>query len=113
MGGQSSMWYVYLVRCADDTFYCGITTDVRRRLDEHNGLKPGGARYTRSRRPVHLELCVEQPDRAGASSLERKVQKLPRSRKMAFLVAVASRNAEGKGGRTEACAQIPPDHPGQ
>lgn len=87
------MWYVYLVRCADDTLYCGITTDVQRRLDEHNGLKPGGARYTQSRRPVCLELYVEQPDRSAASSLEKKIQKLPRSRKMAFLAAMQGEGA--------------------
>ncbi|MEW6253246.1 MAG: GIY-YIG nuclease family protein, partial [Planctomycetota bacterium] len=43
-------WWVYLVRCADGTLYTGITTDVERRLAEHNGAAGGGARYTRSRR---------------------------------------------------------------
>lgn len=84
------MWYVYLVRCADNTLYCGITTDVQRRLDEHNGLRAGGARYTRTRRPVHLELFVAQPDRSAASRLERQIQHLPRSRKLAFLASVAA-----------------------
>ena len=47
-------WCVYLLLCADGTLYCGVTTDVRRRLDEHNGLRAGGAKYTRGRRPVRL-----------------------------------------------------------
>jgi putative endonuclease len=49
-----SAWFVYLLRCADGTLYTGITTDVDRRLAEHNGNHGLGARYTRSRRPVTL-----------------------------------------------------------
>ncbi|MEG1610852.1 MAG: GIY-YIG nuclease family protein, partial [Bilophila sp.] len=54
-------WYVYLLRCADETLYCGVTTDMTRRLAEHNGLQAGGARYTRARRPVRVALYVAQP----------------------------------------------------
>ena len=46
--------YVYLVRCSDDSLYCGWTTDLKRRIDAHNGHIPGGAKYTRGRRPVTL-----------------------------------------------------------
>ena len=46
--------YVYLVRCADDSLYCGWTTDLKRRIDAHNGHISGGAKYTRGRRPVTL-----------------------------------------------------------
>ena len=45
-------WYVYLVECGDGSLYCGVTTNPERRVDAHNGLRPGGAKYTRSRRPV-------------------------------------------------------------
>ncbi len=93
------MWYVYLVRCADETLYCGITTDVRRRLDQHNGLKPGGARYTRSRRPVRLEMYAEQPDRSAAARLESRIQRLPRSRKAEALASFAC-EVSGGGERT-------------
>ena len=47
------MWYVYLLRCADATLYCGVTTDMERRLREHNAGSRG-AKYTRARRPVEL-----------------------------------------------------------
>lgn len=46
-------WYVYMVRCSDASLYTGVTTDVNRRLIEHNSRK-SGARYTRSRQPVSL-----------------------------------------------------------
>ncbi|MCA9324974.1 GIY-YIG nuclease family protein, partial [Candidatus Saccharibacteria bacterium] len=40
-------WYVYMLECADDTLYTGVTTDMKRRLSEHNGTPPGkGAKYT-------------------------------------------------------------------
>ena len=45
--------YVYLVRCADDSLYCGWTTDLKRRIDAHNGHIPGGAKYT-----VNRMLCI-------------------------------------------------------
>lgn len=50
----SPPWFVYVVRCADDTLYTGITTNTLRRINEHNAGTPPGARYTRSRRPVTL-----------------------------------------------------------
>lgn len=50
-------WYVYMVRCSDDTYYTGVTTDLTRRIAEHNGEMGGGkrgAKYTKARRPVQL-----------------------------------------------------------
>ena len=64
------MWYVYLLRCADATLYCGVTTDMERRLREHNAGSRG-AKYTRARRPVELVCCVAQPDASSACRLER------------------------------------------
>ena len=52
--GDEERHYVYLVRCADDSLYCGWTTDLKRRIDAHNGHISGGAKYTRGRRPVTL-----------------------------------------------------------
>jgi putative endonuclease len=54
------MYFVYIVSCADNTFYTGYTTDLERRVDEHNH-SPVGARYTKTRRPVKLiysETCI-------------------------------------------------------
>lgn len=50
-----SDWTLYLVRCSDNSLYCGITNDLINRLKDHNSGK--GAKYTRSRRPVVL-VCV-------------------------------------------------------
>ncbi len=80
-------WYVYLLRCADDTLYCGITTDVLRRVQEHNGQKKGGAKYTKSRRPVHICAVAPSENRSEASKLEARIQKLPRGQKIAALQA--------------------------
>lgn len=87
------MWYVYLVRCADASLYCGITTDMERRLREHN-TGPHGAKYTRTRRPVEAVCCVAQPDRIAASRLEWRVKQLPRSKKIPFLVQLAQEQQE-------------------
>lgn len=82
-------WYVYLLRCADDTLYCGVTTDLDRRLAEHNGQAPGGARYTRARRPVALEAFACFPDRASACRAEAGIKKLPRAEKIDFVRTLA------------------------
>lgn len=89
MAGRRSIvstdWHVYLLRCADDSLYCGITTDVTRRLAQHNGLLPGGARYTRTRRPVRLEACRTCADRSQALRLEARIKKTPRWQKCRLL----------------------------
>ena len=78
-------WSVYLLLCADGTLYCGVTTDVTRRLAQHNGLLPGGARYTRTRRPVRLEACRACSDRSQALRLEARIKKTPRREKCLLL----------------------------
>ncbi|SDF70954.1 putative endonuclease [Desulfovibrio legallii] len=82
---QSSLWHVYLLECADGTLYCGVTRNLRRRLDQHNGLCPGGARYTRGRRPVRLLEHRACPDQGAALRLERAVKARPRGQKRTFL----------------------------
>lgn len=78
-------WSVYLLECADGSWYCGVSTDVRRRLAEHNGELPGGARYTSGRRPVSLLASRETPDRSSAQRLEARVKKSPRKKKLEML----------------------------
>jgi len=68
------------LHCSDDTFYTGITTNIDRRLNEHNYTNKG-AKYTRNRRPVTLiyqEVCE---DRSIASKREYAIKKLSRERK--------------------------------
>jgi len=68
------MYYVYIVQCADDTFYTGIATELQRRIEEHNSSDKG-AKYTRVRRPVHLVYSEEHPDRSSASKREYEIKK--------------------------------------
>ena len=62
--------YVYLVRCADDSLYCGWTTDLKRRIDAHNGHISGGAKYTRGRRPVTLVYSESFHQKQEAQRIE-------------------------------------------
>ena len=82
-------WYVYMLRCGDGSLYTGSTTDVERRLREHQG--GAGARYTRSRPPVTLAYAEEAPDRSAAQRREAAIKKLPRAQKLKLI---------GKGERT-------------
>jgi putative endonuclease len=79
------MWYVYILQCADDSLYTGITVDLERRLEEHNGGRAQGARYTRSRRPVTLAWFEEAESRAAAASREAAIKKLSRTRKLKLI----------------------------
>ena len=84
-------WYVYLLRCADGTLYCGVTTDLERRTAAHNAGT--GAKYTRSRGPVRLEASARCPDKSAALKLELAVKRQPASRKLAYLAAAAEASA--------------------
>ncbi len=84
-----SVWYVYILRCADGTLYTGVTTDLERRLREHNAGGRLGARYTRARRPVELIHQETAGNRSEAGKREAAIKKLPRDAKLAFLPAPA------------------------
>jgi len=80
------MYYTYILRCSDDTLYTGITTNICRRIREHNGeLKSRGARYTRNRRPVTLVFSQSFKDRSGASREESRIKQLTRAQKIALI----------------------------
>ena len=74
------MWFVYIAICADGTYYSGITTDVNRRINEHNSSAKG-ARYTRSRRPIRLMYQERAKDRSMASKREFVIKQMTRSQK--------------------------------
>jgi putative endonuclease len=74
---------VYLLRCADDSLYCGWTTDVERRVAAHNAGT--ASRYTRSRRPVELAVAFEAADRSAALREEARIKRLPRAAKLALI----------------------------
>ena len=78
---------VYTVLCADGTLYTGIATDVRRRLAEHNGEKPRGARYTSARRPVQLVYQTAVANRSDATREENRIKQLSRAEKNALIAS--------------------------
>jgi len=71
--------YVYIVQCSDGSFYTGYTTDVQRRVAEHNDGE--GAKYTRGRRPVTLVHVESFDDRSSAMQREYAIKQWGRSRK--------------------------------
>ncbi|MCK5515694.1 MAG: GIY-YIG nuclease family protein [Desulfobulbaceae bacterium] len=77
-------WYVYIVQCRDNTYYTGITTNLSRRLQEHNSPKQG-ARYTRPRQPVKLVYHEPAHSRSGAASREYQIRKLTPTKKKALI----------------------------
>lgn len=76
-----SRWSVYILRCADNSLYTGVTTDVQRRLDEHNGLIKNGAKYTRNRQPVSLVYQENADSRSLACKRESAIKSLSKSEK--------------------------------
>ncbi len=76
-------WFVYIVECADGSFYTGITNDLDRRVDEHNAGK--GARYTRGRGPVSLRYHEIQLDRSKASVRECEIKAMSRQGKQKLI----------------------------
>jgi len=77
-------WKVYVLKCADDTLYTGVTTDLERRLDEHNNSKKG-AKYTKVRRPVELVYYENCADRVDASRREYEIKQLSRKEKLELI----------------------------
>lgn len=74
-------YFVYILECSDKSLYTGITTDVKKRLDEHNTSEKG-AKYTKVRRPVTLIYFEKSENRSSASKREYEIKKLSRIRKL-------------------------------
>jgi putative endonuclease len=77
--------FVYLLRCADGSLYCGWTTDPERRLRQHQAGT--ASRYTRRRRPVEYALLMPAIDRSAALREEARIKRLPRAGKLALIAA--------------------------
>ncbi len=80
------MYFVYIVQCIDETLYTGIAHDLERRIAEHNSSYKG-ARYTRSRRPVHLVYYECAADRSEASKREYQIKKRMSRKEKLLLIA--------------------------
>lgn len=78
-------FFVYLLRCNDGTLYTGYTTDLDARIRVHNGEGKGGAKYTRSRRPVTLAYYEEYEDKSTALRRECEIKKLSKAEKEALI----------------------------
>lgn len=78
------MWYVYMLLCGDGTVYTGVTTNVERRVREHNSAKKG-AKYTKVRQPLTLAYCEEANDRSAAQIREAALKKLSREEKLLLI----------------------------
>jgi putative endonuclease len=76
-------WIVYLVRCADESLYCGITNDIEKRLIAHNSGK--GAKYTKSRMPVEMAGVSSKMTKSEALKLERRIKQVPADKKVFVL----------------------------
>ena len=74
-------WYLYVVKCSDNTLYTGVTTDLNRRIKEHN-VSPRGAKYTRTRRPVELVYSYSYLSRSQAQRAEYKFKRLSKKQKL-------------------------------
>ncbi len=77
-------WYVYILECADNSLYTGITVDVKRRIAEHNHDDKLAAKYTRVRRPVKLVYQEKLKSRSLATKREMEIKKLKREKKETF-----------------------------
>lgn len=82
------MWYVYIVRCMDDSLYTGIARDVVSRVAQHNAGQ--GAKYTRGRRPVQLVYHEQAPDRGSALRREAQIKRLSARQKRRLIDASAA-----------------------
>jgi len=80
------MYFLYILACADKTLYVGITTNLRRRVREHNSTQLG-AKYTRARRPVKLVYSKKFRNRSAASKEEFRIKTLRRKEKLEIVVA--------------------------
>lgn len=75
-------WYIYILECADETLYTGITNDLEKRIRQHNEGK--GAKYTRGRGPVALVKSFKRLTKSDALKLEYKIKRLSREEKLNF-----------------------------
>lgn len=78
------MYYLYILNCSDNTLYTGITTDLKRRMVEHNSTKLG-AKYTSSRRPVKIVFSKKFKNRSIASKEEARIKKLRKNEKLELI----------------------------
>lgn len=75
------MYYTYMIRCADNSIYTGITTDIERRFKEHIEQNGDGAKYTKSHKPIEVSAVWSSQNRSLASTLEYRIKRLSKVQK--------------------------------
>ena len=101
------VYYVYIVRCEDDSLYTGIATDVTQRLREHLSQRVPGAKYTRARKVVALEMVGRTHGRSAASKLEYRIKRLSHEGKLELVERPARADSivPGAGALAESLGQ--------
>lgn len=84
---SNSLYFTYILRCADNTLYTGITTDIDRRVSEHNTSEKW-ARYTRARRPVELVYQEKHASRSEACKREYAIKQMTREEKERLIMKI-------------------------
>lgn len=74
-------YYLYILKCSDNSLYTGIAIDVKKRISQHNGETTGGSKYVRSRRPAVLVYFEKCNSRQEASRREFEIKKMTRTQK--------------------------------
>ena len=90
----ASIWYVYMVRCADNSLYTGITTSLSKRVAEHNSAGKACAKYTRTRRPVTLVYYEQYDSRSLATKRELDIKHLSKPHKEALIFQKNHKNRD-------------------
>ncbi|MDH5533304.1 MAG: GIY-YIG nuclease family protein [Candidatus Pacebacteria bacterium] len=83
MTEEKKNWFIYIIKCNDNTLYTGITNDLDKRIDKHN--TGTGAKYTRNRTPVKLVYSEPSSDRSSASKREAQIKGLSRLKKLELI----------------------------
>jgi putative endonuclease len=82
---ETKPWFVYILRCADNSLYTGVALDINKRLNEHNGIDKNGAKYTQGRRPVKLVYQESTLSRSEACKREYAIRNLKKPEKEALI----------------------------
>ena len=90
----TKIWIIYLLECGDKTLYCGITNNIENRLKQHAGELPGGAKYTRARRPLKVVYQEEVNSRSEALKRELIIKKMSRRTKLNLVTNYKKINSE-------------------
>lgn len=92
------MYYTYLIRCSDNSLYCGITTDIKRRFTEHMEKLPKGAKYIHTHNAEKIEIVFFSENRSLASKLEYQIKRLTKEKKE---ILISEKSLDALGDKTD------------